>query len=86
MRRRGSPTFSDMSSILCVSYFLFLAVAFSELSYISGTADVECLKQQERCQNNSAEFFTTKIMCVLRGTMQWGSALCFNRLLLASFV
>lgn len=62
MRRRVPPTCSDMSSVFCLLNILLLAVGLDEVSCASYTADDKCLKQQEKCQNCSAEYFTTKIM------------------------
>ena len=64
MRRRETPTSGDMSSIFYILCSVLLAVVFDQAFSSAGRAtEDECLKQQEKCQNCSTDFFTTKLMC-----------------------
>lgn len=44
-----------------------LIFAFGEVSFADNSANDKCLKQQDKCQNCSAEYFTTKILLSVNG-------------------
>ena len=58
------PHVSDMPSLLLGVALIFV---FSEVSFADNAANDKCLKQQDKCQNCSADYFTTKILYVHAG-------------------